>query len=347
VLTSQLRFRASARGRSGLRKTSSNGPKDHLSNAVGHPRFRADAGARNSAELSQAGARGRLRRTDTCGGALAAFCATPGYVSAVQIAYVDESGNPTGTSSKTYALGCVLVDGDAWPETFDKLIAYRRWLRRQFGVPVRAELRAANILRNSGDFEPLALPERMRHDIYRQTMRLHAKIGLQTFAVVIRTPELVAERPELNARDVAWDYLLQRLRNVTVYPPTAGTTVLLVHDEGEAVTVRKLARKARRAGTAGSMFGTGMLRVPFEKLIDDPVPRQSAHSYFVQLADLAAYAAFRRLYPPPARLVPIVDSTTWDELGDARRAEVTYSRDPVGIVHWPPAAPPDEEEPPG
>lgn len=262
----------------------------------------------------------------------------------MHFAYVDESGNVSG-ASMTFTLGCVLVEGNAWPETFDKLLAYRRWLRQRFGVPVRAELRASNILRNTGDFEALALPEKMRHDIYRQTMRLHHKLGLSTFAIVIRKRELAAARSELNARDVAWDYLFQRLRNVTEAQPIGARTILLAHDEGEAVTIRKLARRARRAGTAGSMFGTGMLRVPFTKLIDDPVPKQSAHSFFIQLADLAAYAAFRRLYPPPPRLVPIVDETTWDELGPARRALVTYSRDPVGIVHWPDAAP--EEEPPG
>jgi hypothetical protein len=262
----------------------------------------------------------------------------------VHLAYIDESGDPTG-DSKTYALGCVLIDGDVWPDAFDKVLGFRRWLRTRFSVPVRAELRANNILRNSGDFEKLALGEDLRHTIYRQTMRLHSKIGAQTFAVVVRKRELTAARPELNSRDVAWDYLLQRLRNVSVYPPTGPTTILLIHDEGDAATVRKLARKARRAGTAGSMFGTGSLRIPFARLLDDPVPRQSVHSYFVQLADFAAYAAFRRLYPPPPRLMPIVDETTWDELGDARRAEVTNSRDPVGIVHWPPAAP-EEEEPP-
>ncbi|HEU5372106.1 MAG TPA: hypothetical protein VFU51_06930, partial [Gaiellaceae bacterium] len=88
-----------------------------------------------------------------------------------------------------------MVDGEAWPETFDKLLAYRRWLRLRFGVPVRAELRATNILRNTGDFERLRLGEDLRHVIYRQTMRLHHKLGLSTFAVVIRKEELAAQRP--------------------------------------------------------------------------------------------------------------------------------------------------------
>jgi hypothetical protein len=74
-----------------------------------------------------------------------------------------------------------------------------------------------------------------------------------------------------------------------------------MHDEGEAHLVRRLQRKARRAGMAGSMFGTGVLSRPAKLVLDDPVPRASREAYFVQLADLDAYAAFRRLYPPPPR----------------------------------------------
>jgi hypothetical protein len=252
----------------------------------------------------------------------------------VLIAYVDESGN-TGTS-KTYTLGCVLIDADVWPETFNAVIAFRRFLRARFGLPVRAEMKANYLLRNEGPFKELALPEDMRRIIYRQTMRLHSKIGLRTFAVVIRKREMGEHNADLNCRDVAWDYMLQRLRNQTELKPLGPNTVLLVHDEGEQATIRKLARKARRAGTAGSMLGTGQLKVPFAKLIDDPVSRDSRHSYFIQLADMAAYAAFRKLYPPPERLVQIVPQNTWDELGEARYEPVTNTKDPPGIVHWPP-----------
>lgn len=252
----------------------------------------------------------------------------------MHIAYVDESGNLG--RSKTYTLGCVLVAADAWPATFDALIAFRRFLRKRFGVPIRAEMKANYLLRNEGPFAGLGLPEGMRRTIYRQTMRLHPKIGLQTFAVVIRKDELLLRNPDLSPRDVAWDYLLQRLRTASLRPPIGPTTILLAHDEGEEATIRGLARRARRAGTAGSKFGTGMLRVPFTTLIDDPVPKKSQHSYFIQLADMSAYAAFRRLYPPPERLVQIVPQSTWDELGDARYGEVTKAKKPPGIVHWPP-----------
>lgn len=82
------------------------------------------------------------------------------------------------------------------------------------------------------------------------------------------------------------------------------------------------------------MFGTGVLKRPFNRLLNDPVPRNSAQSYFLQLADLAAYAAFRRHHPPPAMPVNIVPEAMWDELGDARYSPVNkFSGGPPGIVH--------------
>jgi hypothetical protein len=247
----------------------------------------------------------------------------------MHLAYIDESGN-TGKGSRTYTLGCVLVEGERWPETFDRLIAFRRHIRRLFGVPVRAEIKANHLLRNGGAFRPLGLSESARFAIYRQHMRLQDKLDLKTFAIVIDKNKAATKHPGRPVDDIAWEYLLQRLERFT----TKGNHwTLVVHDEGNALAVRKIVRKSRRAGTAGSMMGTGVLKLPFARLIDDPVPRDSTQSYFLQLADLTAYAAFRRLHPPPQRRVQIVPQDTWDELQGARYAPVNkYSGGPPGIV---------------
>lgn len=245
----------------------------------------------------------------------------------MHFAYVDESGDIGSGGSRTYSLGCILLDADDWPNRFDRLIAFRRHLRSVFGVPVRAEIKANYLLRNGGPFRRLGLSESARFAIYRQCMRLHPKLGFKTFAVVINK----AAHPNRTADDIAWEYLLQRLERFSYY---SDEVVMIVHDEGNALAVRKLARKARRAGTAGSMLGTGVLKRPFEQLLDDPVARDSKQSYFLQLADLTAYAAFRRHYPPPPRPVQIVPKLMWKELGSARYAPVNkYSGGPRGIVH--------------
>lgn len=245
-------------------------------------------------------------------------------------AYVDESGNAGYPGSRTYVLACVLVEDHHWPDTFDHLIDFRRWLRDRFGVPVRSEIKANHLLRNAGPFAALRLSEAARFGIYRQSMRLQAKLDMRTFAVLVDKDNMAANHPGRTAPDVAWEYLLQRLERFT----TRGSThVHLSHDEGIGDQIRKWSRKARRAGSAGSRYGTGVLRLPFGRLIDDPVSRDSGQSYFIQLADLSAYAAFRRLYPPPPRARQIVPQSMWDELGNARFAPVNmYSGGPPGIV---------------
>jgi hypothetical protein len=158
-------------------------------------------------------------------------------------------------------------------------------------------------------------------------MRLHAKLDFKTFAILVNK----AAHANRTADDLAWEYLLQRLERFATY---GNEVVLVVHDQGNALAIRKLARKARRAGTAGSMLGTGVLTRPFGRLVDDPVARDSRQSYFLQLADLAAYAAFRRHYPPPPHPVQIVPTGMWDELGTARHGPANmYSGGPPGIVH--------------
>lgn len=95
-------------------------------------------------------------------------------------------------------------------------------------------------------------------------MRIQDKLGMKAFAVVIDKGEAASRvggrRP---SSDIAWEYLLQRLER-----SFRRSEVLLIHDEGDPLTIRKRARKARRAGMAGSAFGTGILNVPFRNLLD-------------------------------------------------------------------------------
>lgn len=252
----------------------------------------------------------------------------------VYIAYVDESGDDGANGSRTYSLGCVMVDTEFWTTTFDQLISFRRHVRDVYGIPIRTELKANYLLDNRGPLRERPLPPRARFRLYRTHMRLQGKLGLTTFAVVIDKAKAAQKFGSARASsDIAWEYLLQRLERRAT---TEQTQMLVMHDDGDATTIRKRVRKARRAGTAGSAFGTGRISVPFTRVLDDPIARDSRQSYFVQLADLNAYAAFRRLYPPPARhRVQIVPQLMWDELGDALFTKVRRAAGAPAIVPGP------------
>jgi hypothetical protein len=259
----------------------------------------------------------------------------------VLLAYVDESGSRGFTGSSTFSLGCVLLNSTDWPDVFDEMIGYRRFLNRQFGIPVRAEIKANHLIRNKGAFFALGLSEQARFAVYRGLMRLQPKLGLLAFGIVIRKDELAQRgRTDVDPHDVAWEYLIQRFERITergLFDQGGPFELMVCHDEGHELRVRALARKARRMGTAGSMFGTGSLRRNARRIVDDPVARDSRQSYFVQLADLNAYAAFRAIYPPPPRLTPTVPQTMWDELGEARYWPVNRHKHqrPLGVVVWP------------
>lgn len=249
------------------------------------------------------------------------------------LAYIDESGSTGDVAkggSKSYTLGCVLVRASQWATVLDGLIGYRRHLRKQFGLLTRTEVKANHLLQNSGAFRDLALSERARFSLYRGMLRLCPKLDLSVFAIVIRKELLTAGDPH----DYAWTFLLQQLERLTT---KQGLQVLIVHDEGNEMRVRALARLARREGVADSAFGTGHIKVPFRGLLDDPVSRRSHESLFLQLADLSAYAAFRRIFPPPARPVQIVPELMWEELGASMLSEANQrSGEPSrGIVAWP------------
>jgi hypothetical protein len=256
------------------------------------------------------------------------------------LAYIDDSGNsgalPNG--SESYVLGCILVEGRRWPDVFDDVIGFRRFLKEKFGIPVRAEMKANYLIRNGGPyFSDRPMSEDARRAIYRGHLRLIEKLELKTFAVVINKADLPSAGTTADPRHIAWEFLLQRLERFS----TKNTVpILIMHDEGETLLIKRAVRKARRAGTAGSAFGTGMLTRPARLIVDDPVPRQSGDNYFIQMADLAAYAAFRFIYKPGRRVEKVVPQETWEEIGAARLQEVSSLKGgPSGLVVWPKKTP--------
>lgn len=123
----------------------------------------------------------------------------------MHFAYVDESGDAGLTGSLTYTLGCVLVEAQAWPATFDGLIGFRRHLRSTFGVPVRAEIKANYLLHNGGPFRRLHLSESARHAIYRGAIRLQPKLGMLSLAVVVDKAQAAQRYAGRDPRDIGWE----------------------------------------------------------------------------------------------------------------------------------------------
>lgn len=247
------------------------------------------------------------------------------------LAYIDESGSTGDVAkggSKSFVLGCVLVRASQWAAAFERLISYRRYLEAEFGIQPQAEIKANRLLQNNG-FDGLSLTEVARYSVYRGMLRLCSQRHIKALAIVVRKELLV----EGNVHDLAWVLLLQTLQRLV---ESQEEQVLIFHDEADDRRIRTLAQTTQRTGHSQYGLDEASLNVPFHELVDYPISRRSHDSLFLQLSDLVAYAAFRQVYPPPARSVQIVPARMWKELGQAL-VEVDESPDTSirGIVQWP------------
>ena len=246
------------------------------------------------------------------------------------MAYVDESGDTGAASLKgssgCYALGCVLIDLDQWPSAFDKLVTFRSGLRASFGIPMRAELKANYLIRNGAALRSLGLAPSQRRYVYREHLRLLRELPARAFAVV--TDKAAVGVSGAACLNMTWEMLLQRFERTCTHEKT---TLMISHDEGENDAVRRYVRKARRHLTAGAMAGGGSLQFRADRILDDPIPRNSQHSYLVQMADLVAYAAWRSYVPPSRGVAQVVPQSMWSNIEPAVHAAVN-SRNLNGSV---------------
>ena len=232
---------------------------------------------------------------------------------------MDESGDPgvhPGSPTPTYTVSAVLVRDSEWMAAFDQLIGFRRWIRDTFGVRMREEIKASDLVKGSGPWSRRPYGDHVRRRIFRSYMRFQAKGGLLRACAVVIDKSKCATTADV--RELAWKTALERLER---YATAESETVLLIPDVGEYEYRRALARRVRRYSRVGSATGVGSLSRPFKQLVDDPVARKSHESYFIQLADFNAYAAYRRVVP-----IAGFRQDTWDELGPARILEVNKVR---------------------
>ena len=91
-----------------------------------------------------------------------------------------------------------------------------------------------------------------------------------------------------------------------------------------------LLRRMRRYNPVPSQFGPGYRNLAVANVIEDPSFRDSAHSHFIQAADLAAFLLYQR-QAPNAYMRRKSGSNYFRRL-DPLVCKVASPRDPEGIV---------------
>ncbi|MBI4215783.1 MAG: DUF3800 domain-containing protein [Chloroflexi bacterium] len=163
-------------------------------------------------------------------------------------------------------------------------------------------------------------------------MNSQASLPIKTFSIAVQKQQ--ASTKGWDPRYCAWTFAFQRLDTMC---RKQNDRCIIFPDEGHGFFIRQRIRSMRRYHQIPRHFGPGSFPLPIVRIIEDPNDRRSEDSYFVQLADMNAYASHRSLNVCPVRKMP---NDMWDSLstvgGDARLLEVNAVRGgPPGIVKYP------------
>ena len=206
--------------------------------------------------------------------------------------YVDESGDIglNNSPTKYFALSGLVVHELKWHETLETIINFRRILKTRYGLKLREEIHGADFIHSPGDLARIHKSVRLK--ILRDVIDFEAQLaGISVLNIIVDKQN---KTPTDDIFDIAWMTLIQRFHNTIANknfpgPQNPQDYGLLVVDQTDEPKLRILARKMRRYNPVPSGFGTGSRLIPITTVVEDPVHRNSLHSYFIQLADVNAF----------------------------------------------------------
>lgn len=247
--------------------------------------------------------------------------------------YVDESGDVglTNSPSRYFILSGFVVHEVRWHATLEAIIDHRRDLRNVHGLKLREEIHAAQMLNKPGALSRIRKDRRLR--LLRDVIDFESKLpDINVINVLVDKQNKPAG---YDVFENAWRTLLQRFENTISYrnfpgPRNSQDFGVAIVDKTDEVKLRNLARRLRRYNPVPSMGGGGYRQLPIKTIIEDPVHRDSLHSYFIQLADVNSY--FLKQKEDPCSYVRKKGGRSFFDRLDPVLCKVASRNDPHGIV---------------
>lgn len=246
----------------------------------------------------------------------------------MHIMYVDESGDPGihQYGSPFFILSGLIVPQDEWPKYLDRLKTLRRSIKSSYGLLLREEIHASELIRINKLKSYSAIKKSDRIQILRQYCS-QIPVIFDTAKVI----NICLKKSDFStAQDVqqtAWSRLIQRYD--TYLKKSAKDKGMIIADETNSYSIMHLLRKMRVYNYMPSHYGPPY-NAPADSIIEDLVQRNSTHSYFIQTVDVIAHLLYRK-EAPKGSLKKFGIEGYFDMLDPILLKEASKS-DPLGIV---------------
>lgn len=216
--------------------------------------------------------------------------------------YVDESGDAGLLNSPTryFVLSGLVIHELRWNSVLEEMIAFRRRMKATFGLKLREEIHASAFINNPGDLVRIKRNDRLT--ILRMFANELAR--LRDFSLINVVVDKQGKSQSYDVFSMAWKALLQRFHNTIVHrnfrgPANPDERGIVFPDATDDKKLRLLMRQVRKFNPVPNQqsYNTEYRNIILSSVIEDPNFKDSANSYFVQAADLAAFLAYQNLQP--------------------------------------------------
>ncbi|SES63686.1 DUF3800 domain-containing protein [Anaerobranca gottschalkii] len=207
------------------------------------------------------------------------------------IAYFDESGDDgfPKYSSKLFVLTSIYMDVKAWKNNYNLLVNFRRQLKMNYNFPMKLEFHTKDFLTDKNPYRNYNWDFSTKKNILLEYFKCIAELDIKIINVVIVKPNIL--KNDYDVLDVAFSYNIQRIENDLC--EKGNSNFLIITDEGRIGKMRKTSRRIQRYNLIPSKIFPGYyLNKEIKLLIEDPLPKDSKESYFLQVADLVAYIVY-------------------------------------------------------
>ena len=224
------------------------------------------------------------------------------------------------TPTEHFVLVGLVIHELRWQQAKDELVAFRRDLKARFGLKLREEFHAAALFSRPGALA--RIPKFQRLEMLREYADKLA--SMQDFSLVCIEINKAAKPMTYPVFSNAWSALVQRFENTLAHhnfpgPRNPDDRGMIFPDHTDDKKLNALLRRMRVYNPIPNQqqFGTGSRNLLIRSVIEDANFRDSAHSYFIQSVDVAAYLLYQQFAPSAymrkksgqnyfRRLVPIV-----------------------------------------
>jgi hypothetical protein len=249
--------------------------------------------------------------------------------------YVDESGDSGMVNSPTryFVLTGIVIHELRWNEYLNRLIDFRKRMRSAFGLLLREEIHAARMLNKPGEMVRIKRNDRL--SIIKHLVDELA--AMQHLSIINIVVDKKGKPNDYDVLENAWRALLQRYSNTMSHhnfpgPANSDDYGLILPDMSEVKKITEIIRKMRRYNPIPNQigYGGGYRNILITNFVEDPYFKDSSKSYFIQAADVAAFALYQRL-SPSTYVKKKSGQNFFTRLGGVL-CKVASPRDPDGIV---------------